>query len=416
MLSLERGNELVEKLLFVLSAALLAVLLSGSLAFAQENDKDKNKKTSETDPENVEIATSEDGVHYVPGELVIATKGTPKENTTEVMPVAEQTLKGLKEKAKEIRAKRADAEIVEPNYVGKLDATPNDPRFDDQYWLKQVGAPGAWNDTKGTGTRVCVIDSGWDRDNPEFTGKVIAERDQVSDDGIAQDGLGHGTAVAGVVGAETDNGLRTAALGWDTRLAIARAADNNGNVTSANASQALNWCQNVGGVSVVNMSFGWTIAPDVVQTQIAESDLMGQTLVASVGNQPAGTGCNARQVMYPAGFNAVIGVGASTPTGSLACFSYTGPTVDLVAPGVDIMTAATPDGITTPDGTSFSAPQVAATASLLYAKGLTQDQVRSRLYNQAEDRGSAGRDDYWGNGFLNARCATQPNAVDCPPG
>lgn len=121
-------------------------------------------------------------------------------------------LKGLKERARKVEASRPGAEAVEPNFFFRSSATPDDPRYDDQYFFGQIGAPGAWNDTEGEGIRICVVDYG----NPEFSNKVVAEKDVVGEvhDGYAEDDTGHGTHVAGIAVTETDNGARTAGVGW----------------------------------------------------------------------------------------------------------------------------------------------------------------------------------------------------------
>lgn len=395
----------MKRMLLSLALMVLMSLLVVGVAFAQE------KKTSDTDPEALNNAKiSEDGTKYLPGELVVLKKGDAKKDNIEIIPVEEQTLSGLKEKAKKIKASRSDAEVVEPNYVGAVDATPNDYWYSEQYFFTQIGAPSAWNDTKGAGARICIVDTGYDRLNPEFTSKVVAERDFLGDDNTAQDGNGHGTHVAGLAAVETNNNGGTAGVGWDSKLVIAKAASTGGTSTTAFAAQALNYCQNVGGVSVVNMSLGFDVnaGVDVLESEVIDSYSMGQTVVASAGND--GT----FKERYPAAFRSyVIGVGATNSNGSLASFSNKGPSVDLVAPGVDILSAWPSNSVRRLNGTSMSSPQVAGAAALLYAKGLDRDQVKNRLFSQAEDRGVVGRDDYWGYGFLNIRCAAQPSLTDC---
>ena len=354
------------------------------------------------------IETSEDGVEYVPGELVVSKKGGPKEDNIEVIKVKDKTLKGLKEKAKETKSERPNVETVEPNYIRTLDATPNDPFYKDQYHLRQIGAPGAWTYAKGE-ARICVIDSGYDHGNPEFSRKVIAEKDFVDGDNVAQDSNGHGSHVAGIAAAETNNGVGTAGVGWKSKLVIAKVFNANGKSPSARVARALNYCQNVKGVSTVNMSFGDSNPSSVERREINESYLkLGLTLVAAAGN----TGDF--RARYPAAYPNVIGVGATDPDGSLAPYSTRGSHVDLTAPGTNILSAVPNNSVARLSGTSMAAPQVAGSAALLYSKGLGTNQVRSRLFNQSEDRGKAGKDPYWGYGFLNVQCAVDPSGSNCP--
>lgn len=395
----------MKKMLFCL---LLAVLTTSTTAGVVAAADARNTGGIDRNDSTV-VKTLEDGTRYVPGEVVVLKKGDPKGDNVEVVPVEEQTLEGLERKAKEIKGKRPDAEVVEPNYVLKLAATPNDDRYPDQYFFRQIGAPSAWNVSKGEGTRICVIDSGYAHGNDELAGKVIAERDVVGDthDGTAEDDIGHGTHVAGIAAAQTNNRIGTAGVGWNSKLVVVKAFDAEGNGTIADLAQALNYCQKVGGVSVVNMSFAGARGSEALKAEVAESNRMGMTLVAAVGNY--GTS----EMLYPAGYPGVIGVGAADRDGSLRSTSNTGPAVDLVAPGEDIISAYPNTGVASLSGTSMATPQVAGGAALLHANGLDRDRVRARLLNQAEDRGPVGRDDQWGHGFLDLRCAVRPGLDGC---
>ena len=396
----------MKKLLLSAVPAVVAAVVAAGAVGAQEEGR-----TGDTGTDSPTVETSEDGIEYVPGELVVVTAGGPREDAVEVVSVEETTLKGLEEKARKVRDARSDAEVVEPNYFFRSSATPNDFRYPDQYFFPQIGAPGAWNNTKGAGVTICVADSGYDHGNPEFADKVVAEKDVVGEvhDDFAEDDAGHGTHVAGVAAAETDNVTRTAGVGWLSKLAIAKFAFYASGVTggsNADLAQALDWCQSVGNVSVVNAS---TSGPRsaAVESEVADANAMGMTVVASVGN--GGT----TETQYPAGYPGVIGVGATDPDETLAAYSNRGPSVDLVAPGTDIISAIPHNATGGATGTSFAAPMVAGGAALLRAKGLNQQQTRDRLFKHAEDRGPTGRDAKWGHGFLNLRCATQPSLNGC---
>ena len=396
----------MKRLLLCFVLAMFSALVVGGTVWAQEE-----KKTSTVDPGSTATKTSDDGVQYVPGELVVMKKGGPKEDNVKVISVKEQTLKGLKDRAKKEKAERPDAKVVEPNYVRHLDAEPNDPRFQDQYFFGQIGATVAWNYTKGNGARICVIDSGIDEGNPEFTNKIVAQRDFVEGDNVAQASTSHGTHVAGIAAAGTDNSVRTAGVGWDALLVIAKAFDSSGTATTANLTRALNYCQNVGGVSTVNMSYGSSTPSDAERSEINQSYLTyGFTLVAAAGNS------GDFRDNYPASYPYVIGVGATDPNGSLAPYSTRGSQVDLTAPGTDILSAAPHNSVATLSGTSMATPMVSGSAALLYARGFNTNQVQSRLFNQSEDRGPAGKDPYWGYGFLNVKCAVNTSENGCPPG
>ncbi len=367
--------------------------------------------TSMSDPESMEFETSEDGTEYIPGELVVLREGGSEEDNLEVIPVpAAQTLKALAREAEILERALAGVAVVEPNYVRELAAQPNDPLFDDQYHLPQIGAPPAWDYTKGGGVRICIIDSGYDRGNPDFN-NVVAERDFYEGDMVAQPSTEHGTHVAGTAAAETDNGRGGAGVGWDSNLVIAKIFNPAGRTSSALSARAINYCHETPGVSIANMSYSAEEPSDVERAEIVEAyEMGGLTLVAAAGNSYD------FQTNYPSAYPYVIGVGATNRNGNLADYSTRGSHVDLTAPGTDILSSVPGNSAGYLTGTSMAAPQVAGSAALLRARGLDTNQIQSRLFNRSEDRGAVGKDPYWGYGFLNVRCAAAPSEANCPPG
>lgn len=274
--------------------------------------------------------------------------------------------------------------------------------------------PGAWDYAKGNGARICVIDGGWDRSHHDLTQQVVAERDVVGSgttDDVASDNAGHGTFVAGIAAADTDNNTHTAGVAWTGLLVIAKAADSNGLFYADDLLQAFRYCGNVAGVSVVNASLSGYGFNDSINAEVQELVLNGKTVVAAAGND----GPTETRVPYPAGYQNVIGVGATSKDGTVAHFSQRGSYVDLVAPGDELLSLWINDGLhwEVNGGTSFSSPQVAGAAAILYGQGFNKDQVRARLFQYATDRGAVGKDAAYGHGFLNVRCAVVPNTTGC---
>lgn len=368
-------------------------------------------ETSMDDPENMEVETSADETEYVPGELVVLREGAPEENNIEVVPIPEaQTLRTLEQEADTLEGELAGVEAVEPNYVRRLDARPNDPQYGNQYHLPQIGAPTAWDYTKGSGVRICIIDSGYDRANPEFD-NVVAERDFLENDNVAQSSNGHGTHVAGIAAAKTDNGIRTAGVAWSSGLVIAKIFNSAGSTSSALSARAINYCHSTAGVSIINMSYSDTQPSAAERAEIVESwEIFRHTLVAAAGNSYD------FQTNYPSAYPYVIGVGATNANGSLADYSTKGTHVDITAPGTNVLSSWPGSTVARLSGTSMAAPIVAGSAALLRDRGLTSEQVQSRLFNQSEDRGAPGKDPYWGHGFLNVKCAAVTTETGCPPG
>lgn len=238
---------------------------------------------------------------------------------------------------------------------------------------------------------------------------MVAERDFVGNDvpdGVAEDGTGHGTHVAGIAGAENDNGKYIAGASWNARLVIAKAANSRGLLSDADTAQALNWCNNVPGVSVVNTSFGGAVPNTGIENKVADLISSGKTVVASAGNGGPYSGPN-----YPSAYPNVIGVAATMQTAEVASFSNSGDNVDLAAPGVDILSTWVNDSVAYLDGTSMAAPHVSALAAMLYADGLDRVQTRDRMYARAIDVYQPGWDPITGHGIIDAGCSVR--AIYC---
>ncbi|WP_433054769.1 S8 family serine peptidase [Dactylosporangium sp. CS-033363] len=249
-----------------------------------------------------------------------------------------------------------------------------------------------------------MIDSGVDARNPQLQGAVQPGPDQLDGGNSTLDCVGHGTAVAGIIAArpyqnsqfrglapaatilalrvteqiEGDNGTLTGRRGTPAGLATA--------IRDAVARRA----------RVINLSLVSYADEPQVRAAVKFAQDNDVVLVAAVGNDAE----QGNRTPYPAAYDGVIGVGSIAPDGRRVPSSQLGPYVDLVAPGAQIVTTATPSGWTTVDGTSFAAPFVSAAAALLrqYHPEFTATQVAAQLRATA-DGGQAG--DGYGAGVLN---------------
>ena len=301
------------------------------------------------------------------------------------------------------------AAVVEPNVVRRWSVVPNDPEYPAQWELGAVRADAAWDHTRGSSsTIVAVVDSGVDATHPQLTGKLVSGYDATTGTALAggnTDEVGHGTAVAGVVGARTNDGSDIAALGWDTRVMPVKVGDANG-ATTADAVEGILWAVDHG-ARVVNVSLGSCTPSQLEQDAVAYAESRSVLVVAAAGNSGPGAAAD-----YPAAYPTVLAVGATGFSGAIAPYSNTGSYVDLVGPGGSgdgdpahsIAVLRSGGGAAAEDGTSFSSPIVAAAAALVYSRtpSATPAAVRSVLTSTAADRGAAGRDDTFGAGLLDA--------------
>ncbi|HTY70812.1 MAG TPA: S8 family serine peptidase [Actinomycetes bacterium] len=253
---------------------------------------------------------------------------------------------------------------VEPVHPMSLLDAPSDALFSQQEpYLSAIDVPRAWTVTHGSAAvRVAVIDSGVNTSHPDLAGKVVARYNAVTGGTNVTDKVGHGTMVASIIAADTDNGAGIAGVGWRTELMAVRVADSAGAIDDADVAVGVSWAVRHG-AKVINLSLGGPAVGTALRTAIADAVASGVVVVAAAGND----GTTKR--FYPAALPGVIAVGATTHDGKArASFSEHGSWVDVAAPGVGILGAArTGSGYDSGDGTSFAAPLVSGVAALIRA-------------------------------------------------
>ena len=317
-------------------------------------------------------------------------------------------------------------EIVEPNSIVRADQVrPNDPRFDEQWALRNTGQFGgttgadiraetAWGVTTGRATvRIAILDTGLDAPrawprliHEEFTGgRIVAGRNFTTpdrDDWV--DRRGHGTHVAGIAAARGDNGLGIAGVCWTCSLIIGKVLDDEGGSgTMAEVSAGLQWATDVN-ADVINMSLSTPAFSAVLRDSCRYAWGSGVLLVAASGNS------GIREERFPAAYGEVIAVGSTRDDDRISVFSTRGAHLELSAPGEDILSTE-PGCFGCPQsaygfrsGTSMAAPHVAGVAALVLSTnpGLTNIQVRDVLAFTAVDLGVSGRDEAFGFGRMDA--------------
>ena len=279
---------------------------------------------------------------------------------------------------------------------------PNDPFFQSSWALEAISAPQAWFLSCGCDTVViAVLDTGVDLDHPDLAGKILTgiDLDLVNDDSTAEDDYGHGTHVAGIAAAATDNGQGVAGLGWETSILPIKILDDNGAGDAAALAEGIIYAAD-NGAAVINMSLGAEVSfcPTFVQDAVDYAYGMGVVLVAAGGNTSSATD------FFPANCDHVMGVAATEADGDVAGYSTIGNHVNVAAPGSGIYSTYMDGGYGYKTGTSMAAPYVAGLASLIYARypEYTPDQVVSAILDNADDIGSPGWDPSSGCGLINA--------------
>jgi subtilisin family serine protease len=219
------------------------------------------------------------------------------------------------------------------------------------------------------------------------------------------DSNGHGTHVAGLIAAAGNNTIGVAGVAWHTRLMPVRVLDSDGLGWESDIIQGLSYAI-TNGARVINMSLGLSEPSPALAAAVARAEAQGVLIVAAAGN-------NAGTVLYPAAYPTVLSIGASDRADLRAGFSAHGARLDLLAPGVDILSTWNGVPYFLRSGTSMAAPHVAGVAGLLltHMPGLSAAQVRTCLLRSAADLGPHGWDAQTGWGRLDAARALQ----GCPP-
>lgn len=284
----------------------------------------------------------------------------------------------------------------DPYYVGGL-----------QWPLNEVNAPRAWGLSTGENVLIAVLDSGADLDHPDLIGKLRTDIDKdfvTGDHGddVADDDHGHGTHVAGIAAATTDNGIGVAGVGWEATILPLKVLDETGNGDGVTLAAAIRYAADRG-ADVINVSLGGpTYCPDSVRSAVDYAYNKGVLLVAAAGNHGGSNGPNAE--MFPANCERVLGVAATEQDDDVASYSNYGGHVSVAAPGSYVYNTLMGGSYGYMSGTSMATPHVAGLAALVRARypSYTPDEIASALLDNAVDLRAAGWDQYSGCGRIDA--------------
>jgi thermitase len=322
--------------------------------------------------------------------------------------------------AEELSHQRA-VDYVEPNYILHAHRLANDRFFGEQWGLRNIGQYGgkpgadihaseAWDVTTGANVTVAVIDTGIDYAHPDLAPNMwtnpadpangidddhngfvddIHGADFVDEDSNPTDDAGHGTHVAGIIGAKGNNTTGVAGVNWDVKLMALKFLDADGSGNTADAANSIDYAVSHG-ARVINASWGGPGLSTALYQAIRRAGDKGVTFVAAAGNDGEN---NDVKPDYPAAFDLpnVISVAATDSTDQLVDFSNYGVnSVDLAAPGDDITSTVPPDvdssGYASFSGTSMATPFVTGAASLYLSRfpEASLDQARAAILQNVD--------------------------------
>jgi subtilisin family serine protease len=290
-------------------------------------------------------------------------------------------------------------EYVEPDWLVAAAVEPNDPLYESQWHLDHVAAPAAWDIEVGDGTViVAVCDSGVDLDHPDLVDRLVPGYNAVDalpqSEGGQVDGLtDHGTMVAGIVAAAGNNAAGVSGAGWNLRIMPIRVRNTPDDMALISVlNDGARWAAEHG-AGVVNTSFSGVISASVQTT--------GQYIREQGGSSVWAAG-NSNVALDYVDHPDVLIVGATDQADSKASFSNYGAAVDIVAPGVQMLTTLLGGTYGAENGTSFAAPLAAGAIALVRTvnPALSPEDAELVLSSTVVDLGAAGDDNVFGHGRL----------------
>lgn len=317
---------------------------------------------------------------------------------------------GQEELLSKVLSKSPLVGYAEPNFEAVALETTNDPQLSNQWGMFKIQAAdnsslSAWNIIHGLQTvKIAIVDTGIDKDHEDLAGKTaLVDRINFTTSPTDDDLFGHGTHVAGIAAAMTNNGIGVAGVGYDTSLMSVKVLDDDGYGYYSWVANGIKWAADKG-ATVINMSLGGSGSSSTLQNAVNYAWNKGVVIVAAAGNSGNSS------PTYPAYYPNVIAVAATDSNDVKASWSSFGKWVDVAAPGVDIFSTFPNHpytinkglGYDLGSGTSMSTPFVSGLAGLLWATnyGTSNTAVRSRIESTADK--IAGTGTYWSSGRINA--------------
>jgi thermitase len=291
--------------------------------------------------------------------------------------------------------------FVERDFIAHAAATPNDPDFTSQWHLAKIQAANAWSLSEGSASiPIAIIDSGADLSHPDLKPKLIpgwnflTKTSNTSDTGC---NTGHGTAVSGAAGAATNNLTGVAGVAWANTIMPLVVTSSSCYAYYSDMASAITYAVDHG-VRIINISITGSSASSTLQSAVDYAWSKNAVIFAAAGNSSSSS------PMYPAACNHVLAISATEPTDTLATFSNYGSWVDLSAPGDMILTTQMGGTYGNWWGTSLASPIAAGVGALALSANpsLTNAQLVTLLETNSDDLGSAGFDQYYGYGRVNA--------------
>ncbi|UQZ87014.1 Thermophilic serine proteinase precursor [Paenibacillus konkukensis] len=279
---------------------------------------------------------------------------------------------------------------------------PNDTLYQRYQWnLPNIETEQGWTISKGSDQiKVAIVDTGVDINHPDLKDQLISGYNVVNTDAAPLDDVGHGTHVAGVIGAVVNNNIGVAGMSWYNRIMPVKVLDQSGAGSTYSVAQGIIWATDHG-AKVINMSLGNYADANFLHDAIKYAYDHDVVLIAASGND------NTETPGYPAAYPEVFAVAATDSNKNKASFSNYGDYVDAAAPGVSIASTYPHNQYAALSGTSMASPHVTALAALIRSVNpdLKNTEVMQIMRETAQDIGPKGKDKYYGHGLIDVVAA-----------
>jgi hypothetical protein len=321
---------------------------------------------------------------------------------TEVIEVARESADQI---AGALRATGGFA-FVEIDQVASATATANDPYFSEQWGAQRINVADAWDTTQGGAVVVAVLDTGVDGSHPDLAGQLLPGWDFVNDDGDASDDNGHGTAMAGIIGAAANNGIGVAGVAPAGAMLPVKVLDETAWGYHSDIAAGIIYAVDHG-ARVINLSLGGPSGSATFQAAVDYARANDVVVVGAAGNDGSTT------PSYPAANEGAVAVSAIDSSDGRAWFSNYGSWITLAAPGINLHTALYGGDYIAVTGTSGAAAIASGAFALLRSAypGMTAQAAIDAMTASADDLGSSGWDAEFGFGLIDAHAALLPPAA-----
>lgn len=293
-------------------------------------------------------------------------------------------------------------------FTTRRPSPPQAPSQQTPWGIAQILAPQTWSTGQGAGVKVAIVDTGIDLTHPDLAGEIIGGYNAIYPTKSPNDDNGHGTHVAGIIGA-INNTVGVVGVAPKVSLMPIKVLGANGSGYYSDIIEGIDWAV-AHGAKIINMSLGGSADVQSLHDAVTRAKNAGVTVVAAAGNDGG-------VLIYPAAYYEAVSVGATDSNNLIASWSNRGAGLDLVAPGVNIYSTYKGSTYATLSGTSMATPHVAGAAAVLaglitpcdtdHSGACSPDEIESRLRITATDLGVLGYDTVYGSGLINLYAATR---------